>query len=184
MGAYYRLPYAPLRARAAVRTLDGVSMLVLCPEHLLMNLCLNALEELEEAGLLKILDLHLALSRLPLDWDLFLKDAAAFNLEGPLFWMLREMEQLRPGAVPARVLQALAAYTPGWWEKLILRRDQGSLLAGFLAGAWRYLPVKEWPALIKGKFWPSAEFIRANPREFGSRIGYLQHLLKRTRDKT
>jgi hypothetical protein len=184
MGAYYRLPYAPLRERAMVRDTDGVRALVLCPEHLLMNLSLNALEELEEAGILKILDIHLALNRLPINWDLFLEDAAAFDIRGPMFWMLQEMEKLRPGEVPAAVLQALAAYAPGWWEKLILRRDQGSLLAGFLAAVWRYLPVREWPALLKGKIWPNDEFIRANPREFGSRTGYLQHLLKRTRDKT
>jgi hypothetical protein len=184
MGAYYRLPYAPLRARATVRGVGGVRALVLCPEHLLMNLSLNALEELEEAGILKLLDIHLTLSRAPITWDLFREDAAAFDLQGPMFWMLRKMEKLAPGAVPAGVLETLAAYTPGRWEKLILRRGKGSLLAGFLAAVWRYLPVREWPALLKGKIWPSAEFIRANPHEFGSRSGYLQHLLRRTQDKT
>jgi hypothetical protein len=164
--------------------MEGVTALVLSPEHLLMNLSLNALEELEEAGILKILDIYLALSRLPLDWDLFLEEAATFHLLGPMFWILREMEKLRPGLVPAVVLQQLAAYTPGWCERAILRRTRGSLLVGFLAGVWGYLPVREWPALLKGKIWPSADFIRANPQEFGSRIGYLQHLLRRTQDKT
>ena len=66
MGAFYRLPNGPLRARALARDVDGTAMLVLCPEHLLMNLSLNALEELEEAGILKILDLHRASRVLPL----------------------------------------------------------------------------------------------------------------------
>ena len=184
MGAYYRLPYAPLRARAMLSEMDGVTALVLCPEHLLMNLNLNALEELEEAGILKLLDIHLALSRLPINWDLFLEDAATFQIQGPMWWMLQEMKKLRPGAVPAGVLQHLAAYSPGWCERAILRRKRGSLLAGFLAAAWRHLPVREWPALLKGKIWPSADFIRANAQEFGSRTGYLQHLLRRTQDKT
>ncbi len=184
MGAFYRLPYGPLRARALARGVDGTAMLVLCPEHLLMNLSLNALEELEEAGILKILDLHRALTRLPLDWDLFLSEAAALGVEGPLGWIIEKMAALRPGIVPAAVLKRLAAYTPGWSEKMILRRTKGSLLVGFLAAVWRYLPVTEWPGLIRGKLWPSDEFIRSNPKDFGTRLGYLQHLLKRTRDKT
>lgn|GEM_PF-3497327 len=75
-------------------------------------------------------------------------------------------------------------YTPDWCDRLILRRTKGSLLVGFLAAVWCYLPVKEWPGLIRGKIWPSDEFIRANPQQFGDRMGYLQHLLKRTKDKT
>ncbi len=184
MGAFYRLPYGPLRARAMVRDMDGAMALVLCPEHLLMNLSLNALEELEEAGIIKLVDLHRALQRLPLDWDLFLKDAAAFGVLGPMGWMLQRMEQLRPGIVPPAVQRQLSAYTPDWCDRLILRRTGGSLVVGFLAAVWRYLPVKEWPGLIKGKIWPSDEFIRATPQEFGNRLGYLQHLLRRTRDKT
>jgi len=185
MGAYYRLPYGTLRARARVGEVEGGQGLVLCPEHLLMNLNLNALEEMEEeAGILKILDIYLALSRLPLNWDLFLEDAAAFGILGPMSLILGEMETLRPGVMPAAVLEQLAAYTPDWLEKLILRRTAGSLVAGFLAAVWRHLPAREWPDLIRGKIWPSAEFIRANPEEFGSRLGYLQHLLKRTKDRT
>jgi hypothetical protein len=184
MGAFYRLPYAALRPRAAVRDMGGAAALALCPEHLLMNLCLNALEELEEAGILKILDLHLALSRLPLDWDFFLMETAALGIQGPMAWMLRKMAKLRPGAVPATVLRQLEAYTPPWWERLILRRGAGSFLVGFLAAMWRYLPVREWPALVKGKIWPSAAFIQGNARDYRGRRDYVLHLLKRSRAKT
>jgi hypothetical protein len=184
MGAFYRLPYAALRPRAVVRDLDGASALVLCPEHLLMSLCLNALEELEEAGILKILDLHLTLSRLPMDWDLFLHDAAALGVTGPMGWILEKMARLRPGMAPAAVLRQLAAYSPGWCERMILRRTKGSFLAGFLAAMWRYLPVREWPGLVKGKIWPSAAFLQGNARDYRNRREYLLHLLKRSRERT
>jgi hypothetical protein len=184
MGAYYRLPYAALRARATVNETGGLPWLVLCPEHLLMNLCLNTLEELEDATVMKLVDLDRALRLLPLDWDLFLKDAEAFHLQGPLWWILREMDKLRPQAVPPGVRRRLAAYNPGWVENLILRRREGSLLVGFWAGLWRHLPVKEWPAYITAKLWPHPDYIKANPQEFNNRLGYLQHLLRRTQDKT
>ncbi len=122
MGAFYRLPYGPLRARALSLDVEGTTYQVLCAEHLLMNLSLNALEELEEAGIIKIVDLHRALARLPLDWDLLLKDAAAFGVLGPMWWMLQRMEHLRPGIVPPEVQRQLSAYTPDWCDRLILRR--------------------------------------------------------------
>jgi hypothetical protein len=184
MGAFYRLPYTALKARAVVRDMGGVTALALCPEHLLMNLCLNALEELEEAGILKILDIHLALSRLPLDWDFFLTETASLGIQGPMAWMLQEMAKLRPGAMPALVLRQLEAYIPPWWERVILRRGAGSFLVGFLAAMWRYLPVRKWPALVKGKIWPSAAFIQGNARDYRSRRDYVLHLLKRSRAKT
>jgi hypothetical protein len=94
VGTYYRLPYAPLRARAAVQDLEGCQALVLSPEHLLMHLCLHTFDELETAGILKIVDLDRALTCLDLDWDFFLKEAAAFQIQGPMFWILREMNKL------------------------------------------------------------------------------------------
>jgi hypothetical protein len=184
VGSYYRLPYATLRARATVRDQQGYAVLVLTPEHLLMHLCLHTFDELETAGILKILDLDLALRRLPLDWALFLADAATFHLQGPLSRIFREMEKLRPQAVPAGVMERLAAYTPDWSEKLILRREAMSLLVASLAALWRYVPIRAWPAFLKGKLWPDADYIKANAWEFGNRAGYLRHLLRRARDET
>jgi hypothetical protein len=184
MGAFYRLPYASLQAKATPWGKRGSPLLILAPEHLLMNLCLNTLEELEEAGIQKFVDLDRALRRLPLDWDLFLQDAATFHIQGAVFWIFREMVKLNPQAVPGLVWERLAAYTPGWCERLILRRKAGSLVWASLANLWCHLPVREWPAFLKGKFWPDDAFIKANAQTFGSRIGYIQHLLKRTQDKT
>jgi hypothetical protein len=184
VGTYYRLPYAPLRARAAVQDLEGCQALVLSPEHLLMHLSLHTFDELETAGILKIVDLDRALTCLDLDWDFFLKEAAAFQIQGPMFWILREMNKLRPKAVPEVVWQRLAAFTPGWSERFILRRTSMSLSVALLASLWRYVPVKEWPFFFQGKLWPSADYIRANSQEFSSRTAYLQHLLRRSQDKT
>jgi len=184
VGSYYRLPYTPLRARAAIRNQQGYRVLVLAPEHLLMHLCLHTFDELETAGILKIIDLERALRRLPLDWDLFLAEAATFHLQGPLFRIFQEMEKLRPQAVPAGVMSRLATYTPDWSEKIILRRESLSLLAATLAALCRYVPVRAWPAFLKGKLWPDDDYIKANAWEFGNRAGYLRHLLRRAQDET
>lgn len=184
MGAFYRLPYTALREKATRWLKKGSSLLILSPEHLLMNLCLNTLEEWEEAGIQKLIDLDRTLSRLPLDWSSFLNDAGAFHIQGAVCFILREMGELRPAAVPGFVLERLSAYRPGLMERLLLRREAGSLLWASLATLWRHTPVREWPAFLKGKFWPDNAFIQANVETFGSRIGYLQHLIKRTQDKT
>ena len=181
MGAFYRLPYAPLRARAKPMANGWEGLLTLAPEHLLMNLCLNTLEEMEQAGVMKLVDLDRALSRLPLDWELFLEDAAAFHIQGALFAILKEMADLRPQAVPDWVLARLAAYVPGWIEKQILQRREGSLLWASLATLGRHLPLKDWPPFLWAKLWPDPSFIRI---KYGSRLAYLRHLLRRTRDKT
>ncbi len=184
MGAFYRLPYAPLRARATPGPQGWGPLLILAPEHLLMNLCLNTLEEWEQAGVMKAVDLDRALARLPLDWELFLEDAAAFQIQGALLRILKEMAALRPGAAPGWVLARLAAYRPGWGERLILSRTPGSLLWASMANLWRHLPVRDWPVFLRGKLWPDRAFLRANARTYPSRRGYFRHLLKRTQDKT
>lgn len=184
VGTYYRLPYAPLRARAAVRDLNGLQALVLAPEHLLMHLCLHTFEELETAGILKIVDVDRALTRLQLDWDLFLKDAEAFQVQGPLLFIFREMMNLRPNAVPEFVWQRLAAYSPGWPERFVLRRRSMSLPVALLAALWRYVPLQDWPLFFQGKLWPSNDYLKANAHTFGNRLGHVRHLLTRGRDKT
>jgi hypothetical protein len=184
MGAFYRLPYAPLHARATPGPQGWGPLLILAPEHLLMNLCLNTLEEWEQAGVMKAVDLDRALSRLPLNWDFFLEDAARFQIQGALFLILRYLAALRPGAAPGWVLARLAAYRPGWGERLILSRRSGSLLGASLATLGRHLPVRDWPAFLRGKLWPDRAFLQANRRTYPSRLGYVRHLFKRTQDKT
>jgi len=184
VGTYYRLPYAPLRARAVVQDLPDSKALVLAPEHLLMHLCLHMFDEMETAGILKIADLYRVLTCLDLDWDIFLKDLEAFHVQGPVLWLLREITKLRPEAVPEVVWPRLADFTPGWSERFILRREARSLTVALLAALWRYVPIKDWPFFLKGKLWPSADYLEANVAVFASRTAYLQHLLRRSRDKT
>jgi hypothetical protein len=184
MGAFYRLPYAALREKATFWVKKSHSFLVLSPEHLLMNLCLNTLEEWEQSGIQKLVDLDRTLTRLPLDWNNFLEDAETFHVQGAVGFIIRKMAKLRPSTVPGFVLERLAAYRPGWMERLILRREAGSLLWASLANLWRNIPLKEWPAFLKGKFWPDDAFITANLGMYGSRRGYFQYLLKRTHDKS
>jgi hypothetical protein len=181
-GTFYRLPYGPLRARATSRDLDGVPALVLAPEHVIMHLCLHTFDELENTTFLKISDLGRALQRFSLDWDLFLQDAARFRIQGPLWWIFREMAHWRPGLVPDGVLEKLSAYRPGWAEKFILRRQANSKLVSSVMALWRHLPVETWPAYLWAKLWPSREYLAVNAHTFSSRADYLSHVLGRAQD--
>jgi hypothetical protein len=183
-GTFYRLPYGPLRARATVRELDGVTSLVLAPEHVIMHLCLHTFDELETAPLLKLSDLERALQRFPMDWDLFLEDAARFRIQGPLLWIFREMARWRPGLVPEAVLQKLGTKRPGWAERFIIRRQAHAKMVSAVMALWQHLPVRTWPAFLLAKLWPSREFLEANARSFSSRADYLGHVLGRAQDKT
>jgi hypothetical protein len=133
---------------------------------------------------MKAVDLDRALARLPLNWDLFLEDAARFQIQGALSLILRDLAALRPGAAPGWVLTRLAAYRPGWGERLILSRRAGSLFWASLATLGHHLPVRDWPVFLRGKLWPDRAFLQANARTYPTRLGYLRHLFKRTQDKT
>jgi hypothetical protein len=183
VGTFYRLPYGPLRARARVRHLDGVPALVLAPEHVLMHLSLHTFDELENAPLLKLSDLERALARLPLDWDLFLDDAARFRIMAPVVWILREMSRWRPGLVPDKISEKLGEYHPGWAERFIIRRQANAKLVAAVMALWRHQPVKAWPAYLWAKIWPSREFLEVNAETFSGRADYLSHMLGRAQDK-
>jgi hypothetical protein len=183
-GTLYRLPYGPLRARATAWDLDGVPALVLAPEHVLMHLCLHTFDELENATLLKLSDLQRALTRFPLDWDLFLDDAARFRIQEPLLWIFQEIVRWRPNLVPDKVLKQLGAHRSGWVERLIIRRQANTKLISTLMALWRHLPVRAWPAYLWAKLWPSREFLELNAKNFPGRAAYLNHLLGRAQDKT
>jgi len=183
-GTFYRLPYGPLRARATVREWDGATALVLAPEHVIMHLCLHTFDELENAPLLKLSDLERALQRFPLDWDLFLEDAARFRIQEPVMWIFREMARWRPGLVPDAVFQTLGAHRPGWAERFIIRRQAHSKLVSSVMALWQYLPVRTWPAYLWAKLWPSREYLEVNTQSFTGRADYLSHVLGRAQDKT
>ncbi len=183
-GTFYRLPYGYLRGRATVQELGGLSMLVLAPEHLVMHLCLHTFDELEYNTILKVVDLERALNRFPLDWDFFLDDANRFRVQEPILWIFRDIDHLRPGLVPASVLEKLAAHRPGWAERFILRRQRNTMLVASIMALWRHVPVKAWPAYLQAKIWPSRAYLEANAGSFSSRTDYLNHILGRAGEKS
>ena len=183
-GTFYRLPFGPLRARATTRDLDGVPALVLAPEHVIMHLCLHTFDELENAPLLKLSDLERALQRFPLDWDLFLDDAARFRIQEPMLWIFRDIVRWRPGLVPEAVLKKLGAYRPGRAERFIIRRQANSMLVSSVMALWQHLPVRAWPEYLWAKLWPSREYLEANAQSFANRRDYLSHVLGRAKEKT
>lgn len=183
-GTFYRLPYGHLRARATAGDLGGLSVLRLAPEHLVMHLCLHTFDELEYNTILKVVDLERALQRFPLDWDLLLGDASRFRLQVPILWIFKDIEQVRPGLVPASVLEKLAAHRPGWAERFILRRQRNTMLVASIMALWRHVPVKAWPAYFQAKIWPSRVYLEANAGSFSGRTHYLNHILGRAQEKT
>ena len=183
-GTLYRLPYGPLRARALAWDLDGVPALVLAPEHVVMHLCLHTFDELENATLLKLSDLQRALTRFPLDWDLFLADASRFRIQEPILWIFRELVRWRPNLVPEEVLKKLGAHQVGWAERFIIRRQVNAKLMASVMALWLHLPVRAWPAYLWGKLWPSREYLEMNTVSFSGRADYLSHMLGRAQDKT
>jgi len=182
MGTLYRLPYDSLRAKAEPGSVGSLPVLFLCPEHLLIHLGIHTLDELECGTFLKVVDLKQVLTRLPLDWDFLLAEAAAFQVQGPMRWILQEMAHLCPDTIPGYVLEELAAYQPVWPERLVLKRQAAGFPVAMLLSVWRHLPMRAWPAFFKGKFWPEAEYLRAN-EEIGSRSKFLRSLLRRSRDR-
>uniref|UniRef100_A0A7C3V371 Nucleotidyltransferase family protein n=1 Tax=Desulfobacca acetoxidans TaxID=60893 RepID=A0A7C3V371_9BACT len=183
-GTFFRLPYPPLRARAVPLELHGVPVLVLAPEHLIMHLGLHIFDELEEAYVLKIVDLYLALRRFSLDWALFCEDAARFRLQEPVLWILREMARWCPDLVPTAVLEELGEHRPGWAERFIMRRQAGGMLVSSLMALWAHRPLRTWPSYFLAKIWPSSSFLKANAHFFAGRKDYLRHIMGRTSRKT
>ena len=179
-GTFYRLPYGPLRARAATLELEGRPMLVLAPEHLIMHLCLHTFGELDYAHFLQICDLGLALQRFALDWDFFLTEAAKFRIQEPILWIFRGLARWRPALVTEAALDQLATYRPGWAERFIIRRQTHAFLVSALMALWAHHPVRTWPAYLKAKIWPSRAYLEANSHYFPSRKDYLLHILGRT----
>lgn len=183
MGTLYRLPYEALRARAQPSMIGSLPVLVLCPEHLLLHLGVHTLDEWENAPLLKIVDLERILTRLPLDWDLFLAEAAAFRAQGPMRWVLQEMARFCPDTIPGYVLEELAAYRPLWAEELILRRPAAGFPLAMVLSLWRHQPVRAWLTFLRGKLWPETAYLKANAPDIDSRSKYLRNLLKRSQDR-
>jgi hypothetical protein len=172
---FYRLPYRRLGQMAIPWEYEGMPVKLLCPEHALIHLCLHNYHELRNA--LQIIDLGLALTRLPIDWPLFLKEAAFFRCQAPLGLMLDGLNQIFPQTVPETVLNSLNDYHPSCLEKLALSPALGK---GFspLARLKHYHRLSDWAAYLSAIFWPHPDYLLA---VFGKpdHVTYLRHTFKK-----
>ncbi|MDP3182428.1 MAG: nucleotidyltransferase family protein [Desulfobaccales bacterium] len=125
---FYRLPYAFLRQKAIPLQYQGLPVYVLSPEHTLIHLCLHLYHHFPLVT--QTLDLALALVSLPVDWAKFLKEAARFKCQRPVYLMLQEVAPLLPQAPPPEVMASLARYRPSFMERAVLHRRLGSLTLG------------------------------------------------------
>jgi hypothetical protein len=174
VAGYYRLPWARLAAQAQILDWEGISFKVLSPEHAFMHLCLHHYDEGNDA--LRLVDLGLALTRLPLNWQLFLTEAAQCRCQAPLFVMLRGLEELLPRAIPPQVLKELGAYVPRAVERLVLRHSR-HLLARLLGPLSHQRRPSAWAAYLASYLWPDPAYL---PMVSGSpsRLAYLASSLK------
>ncbi len=184
VGTFYRLPYEVLRPRSVPWDLKGVPARVLAPEHLILHLCLHIFDELENATLLKIVDLDRALRSFPMDWDLLVNEAVRLRLQEPVACILREITHWRPGLAPESVFQRLSSHRPGWAERFIIRRQANTMLVASIMALYAHQPLWRWPAYFRAKFWPSSSYLEANTQSFASRADYLGHILGRAQHKT
>jgi hypothetical protein len=174
VAGYYRLPFTRVAQQAQTLDWEGMPVRVLSPEHALLHLCLHHYDEGNDA--LRLLDLGLALTRLPLNWHLFLAEVIQCCAQAPIFLMLRGLAELLPGTVPPQVLRELGAYIPQTLERLILRFNQHPLayLVGILANQRRPL---DWVGYLAALLWPDPAYLTAVSGS-PSRLAYLASSLK------
>jgi hypothetical protein len=174
VAGYYRLPFTPLAEQAHTLDWEGLPVKLLSPEHACMHLCLHNYDEGDDA--LRLLDLGLALTRLPLNWRLFLREATRCRCQAPLFVMLRGLEELLPGAVPQQVLKELGTYVPRAVERLILRHSLHPL-ARLLGPLTHQHRLSAWAAYFAALLWPDPTFLKAVSGS-PSRLAYMRASLK------
>jgi len=117
-GCYYVLPFAPLAAAALATEHEGLPVKVLCPEHLLMHLCIHTHSDLGYA--IQLLDVIWTVERLRLNWTFFLQEVTRFRCARPVAAVLEAVDFLTSPKVPASVLSSLRAYSPSWDERALL----------------------------------------------------------------
>jgi hypothetical protein len=155
---YYRLPYEPLRQAALALDLYGAPVFVLAPEHTLIHLCLEACEDFPRLNLL--LDLAVMLREAPVDWDRFLKAAAQFHCQRPVFLMLSLLSRFLPRQVPPPVMAALAEYRPTLIELAVLHPRLRYLTLG-LPSFWRHRNLQGWLVFIRSDLLPREDQMAA-----------------------
>ena len=160
LGPFYRLPHARLAAWAQTLDLAGLEAKVLAPEHLLIHLSLHTFQDFTVFGpfAIPLIDLSLALTRLPMDWDFFLAESARFRCQGPAYLMLRALTSLPGVAVPAEVLDGLGQYRPAWQERLILQRL--GYVSLHLASLYRHRRFSDWAFFFWAKLFPQTSYTR------------------------
>lgn len=174
VAGYYRLPFTRLAEQAHTLDWEGLPVKVLSPEHAFMHLCLHNYDEGDAA--LRLLDLGLTLTRLPINWQLFLTEAGQCRCQAPLFVMLRGLGELLPGAVPLQVLRGLEAYVPWGAERLVLRHSYHPL-ARLLGPLSHQRRPSAWAAYLAALLWPDPAYLTAVSGS-PSRLAYLASSLK------
>jgi hypothetical protein len=176
LGPFCRLPYARLAAKAQTLNLAGLEAKVLAPAHALIYLSLNAFKDFAVFGpvAVPLIDLFLALSRLPVDWGFFLEELVRFRCQGPVYLMLRTMASLPGLAVPPEVLEALSQYRPSWQERLFLQRL--GYLGIHLSVLYRHRCFSDWAFFFWAKLFPQPSYTR---KHFGSVEARLRTFLQK-----
>jgi hypothetical protein len=169
VAGYYRLPFTRLAEQAHTLDWEGLPVRVLSPEHACMHLCLHNYDEGDVA--LRLLDLGLTLTRLPLNWPLLLTEAAQCRCQAPLFVMLRGLAELLPGAVPLQVLGELGTYVPRGVERLVLRHSHHPL-ARLLGPLSHQRRPSAWAVCLAALLWPDPAYLAAVSGS-PSRLAYL-----------
>jgi len=172
---FYRLPYQRLGQMAIPWEYEGMPVRLLCPEHALIHLCLHNYDELRDA--LQFVDLGLALTCLPIDWPLFLKEAAFPHCQAPIFLMLDSLNQIFPQTVPETVLSSLKHYRPSFLEELALSPIFGNCFSP-LARLYHHRRLSDWAAYLAAIIWPHPDYLVA---VFGKpdHAAYLRHSLRK-----
>jgi hypothetical protein len=174
VAGYYRLSFTRLAEQARTLDWEGLPVRVLSSEHAFMHLCLHNYDEGGDA--LRLMEMGLALTRLPLDWRLFLTEAAISQCQAPLFLMLRGLEKLLPGSVPSQVLRELGTYVPRGAERLILHHSLHPL-ARLLGPLSHQHCLSAWAAYFAAILWPDQAYLTATSGG-PSRLAYLASSLK------
>jgi hypothetical protein len=169
VASYYRLPFKRLAAQAHTLDWERMPVKVLSPEHACMHLCLHNYDEGDDT--LRLMDLGMALTRLPLNWRLFLTEAAQCRCQAPILLMLRGLEEILPGSVPPKVLRELETYVSWGMERLILQHSLHPL-ARLLGPLSHQRHLSAWVAYFAALLWPDPAYLTAVSSS-PSRLAYL-----------
>jgi hypothetical protein len=172
---FYRLPFGLLKKDAMPFSPDGTTVYVLSPENLIIYLCLNTQKDPGIPILNQFLDLVLALSGLPINWDTLTDRACSFKCQRPLFLILREVAYRAPHLVPQETLEKLAAYRPSLAELMVLHKRLRYLTLG-IPSFYRHRDLRDWLKAVQVTIWPKAEYLATLPGRH-DRLTYFKDLL-------